>query len=95
MNRRAVSLAIVLAASQAAMADQACAGGAGLPERVLHFPREQSVGHVHIIDERQSLPEISREFHPGYVFAPVCTRWISRIPAGKPELSLCDRPERF
>jgi hypothetical protein len=79
-----VVLALV---SQAAMANQACVGREDLPERILHFPKGQSVGQVRLVDPRHSLPEITREFHPGYVFAPV--QYLSPaqgdvvVPAGK------------
>jgi hypothetical protein len=69
------------------MAGQACAGREDLPERILHFPKGQSVGQVRLVDPRHSLPEITREFHPGYVFAPV--QYLSpaqgdvTVPAGK------------
>lgn len=63
------------------------AGGTSLPERVLHFPPGQSVGEIALIDESYLVPEISREFHPGYVFAPSQylgpARGEVRIPAGK------------
>jgi hypothetical protein len=88
MNRKAAWVAVVVAlASQAAMAGQVCAGREDLPERVLHFPTGQSVGQVHLVDARHSLPEISREFHPGYVFASVQHLGPAQgdvvIPAGK------------
>ena len=81
MNRRVLMLAVVLAfLSQAALANSLVsgqrslsagfAGGTGLPERVLRFPPGQSVGEIALIDESYVVPEISREFHPGYVFAP-------------------------
>ena len=62
-------------------------GGVRLPERVLHFPADRPVGQIALIDERYLIPEISREFHPGYVFAP--SQYLGpaqgevRIPAGK------------
>lgn len=72
MSRTTVWAAVLLAmVSQAAIAGQACAGREDLPERILHFPKGQPVGQVHLVDPRHSLPEITREFHPGYVFAPV------------------------
>jgi len=88
MNRRIAVMASVLAVVlQAAMADQACAGREDLPERILHFPKGRSVGQVHLIDARHSLPQISREFHPGYVFAPVQylapAQGVVVVPAGK------------
>ena len=85
---RMTLVTVVLAlVSQAAMANQICAGREDLPERVLHFPKGQSVGQVHVIDGRHTLPQISREFHPGYVFAPV--QYLApaqgdvTVPAGK------------
>ena len=98
MNRRVLTLLVVLAIlSQGARADSLPAGkgdpgggfsaGTGLPERVLHFPPEQSVGEIALIDETYVVPEVSREFHPGYVFAP--SRYLGpargevRIPAGQ------------
>jgi hypothetical protein len=61
--------------------------GTGLPERVLHFPSDRSIGEIALIDESYVVPEISREFHPGYVFAPSQylgpARGEVRIPAGK------------
>lgn len=98
MSRRIQLLAIVLAAfSQAAMTSAQSSGqagpaggfggGASLPERVLHFPPFQAVGEISLIDESYIVPEISREFHPGYVFAPTQplgpARGDVRIPAGK------------
>ena len=98
MNRpiQLVVVLIVLLA-QAATADSSSsghnglsagfAGRTGLPERVLHFPPGQSVGQIALIDETCVIPEISREFHPGYVFAP--SEYLGpaqgdvRIPAGK------------
>jgi len=97
MNRRIALTAVVLAASQATMAAPLSAegcgpiggfsGGVSLPERVLHFPQEQPLGQIQIIDECYVKPEISHEFHPGYVFAPA--RYLGPaqgdvvIPAGK------------
>jgi hypothetical protein len=101
MNHRIGLIVTVLAiVSQAARANSplpgqgslsaGCAGGTGLPTRVLHFPLEQAVGEIAVIDESYVVPEISREFHPGYVFAP--SRYVQylgpaqgevRIPAGK------------
>ena len=80
MNHRVRLIVTVLALlSQAATANSLLsgqrslsagfAGGTGLPERVLHFPPDQSVGEIALIDESYVVPEISREFHPGYVFA--------------------------
>jgi len=91
-----IQLAVVLAALlQAAVANPAMAAGPaasfagamGLPERVLHFPKDQSIGEIALVDENYVVPEISREFHPGYVFAP--SQYLGpaqgevRIPAGK------------
>jgi len=88
MSRTMVWAAVLLAVvSQATMAGQVCAGREDLPERILHFPNGQSVGQIRLIDPRHSLPEITREFHPGYVFAPV--QYVGQaqgdvvIPAGK------------
>ena len=98
MNR-GVQLAVMMLAllSQAVIAGPASwgqgnpsvgfAGGTGLPERVLHFPPGQAVGQIALIDETYVIPEISREFHPGYVFAPSERLGLAqgdvRIPAGK------------
>jgi len=80
MKQRVQVLVVVLAiAAQGAMA--------GLPERVLHFPAEQAIGRIVLIEESYIVPEISRDFHPGYVFTP--TRHLGpaqgevRIPAGR------------
>lgn len=98
MNRGTKQLAVVLAVlTQVVMtgllgaADVAPAGGfsagVSLPERVLHFPSDRAVGQVALVDESYVKPEVSREFHPGYVFAP--TQYLGpaqgevRIPAGK------------
>jgi hypothetical protein len=51
-----------------------CRTAAGLPERVLHFPTQQAMGQIVLIDESYIVPEISRDFHPGYVFTP--TRYL-------------------
>jgi len=66
------------------------AGGTDLPERILHFPPEQAVGEIAVIDENYVVPEISREFHPGYVFgASQDVQYLGpaqgeiRIPAGQ------------
>jgi hypothetical protein len=97
MNHRIRWMGAVLAIlSQAAWANSLLserspsagfAGGTALPERVLHFPLEQAVGQILLIDESYVVPEISREFHPGYVFAPSQylgpARGDVRIPAGK------------
>ena len=98
MNRRVRAMVVVLAVvSQAAMASLLLAGGsdpaggfnagAGLPERVLHFPPNQAVGQIALIDESYVKPEVSREFHPGYVFAPAQhlgpAQGDVRIPAGQ------------
>ena len=63
-------------------------GGLSLPERVLHFPPVQSVGEIVLVDGSYVIPEVSREFHPGYVFAPPGqrlgpARGDVRIPAGQ------------
>lgn len=98
MNRP-IQLAVILIAllSQAATAaspssgqnslSAGFAGGTGLPEGALHFPPGQSVGQIALIDETYVIPEISREFHPGYVFSPSEYLGLAqgdvRIPAGK------------
>ena len=64
------------------------AGRTGLPERVLHFPPGQAVGQIRLVDETYIIPEVSREFHPGYVFTPP-SQYLGlaqgevRIPAGQ------------
>jgi len=93
MSRRIQLAAIVLAMfSQAAIAGQSgrtggFSGGAGPAERVLHFPSYRAVGEIALIDASYVVPEISREFHPGYVFAPTQhlgpARGEVRIAAGK------------
>jgi hypothetical protein len=98
MNRRVRAIVVVLAVvSQAAMASLLLAGGpdtaggfsagTGLPERVLHFPSNQVVGQIMLIEESYVKPEVSREFHPGYVFAPARhlgpAQGDVRIPAGQ------------
>jgi len=98
MNRRIhLAVAVLAILSQATMANSLLsgqcsrsagfAGGTSLPERVLHFPANQSVGEMALIDESYVVPEISREFHPGYVFAPSQHLGPARdevhIPAGK------------
>jgi hypothetical protein len=98
MNRRVRVMVTVLAIlSQAVLASWVLAGngdpgsgfsaGTALPERVLHFPVDRSIGEVALIGEAYVVPEISREFHPGYVFAP--SRYLGpargevRIPVGQ------------
>jgi hypothetical protein len=98
MNRGTRRLATMLAIlSQAAMASLLWAGdvapaggfsaGVSLPERVLHFAPERAVGQIALVDESYVKPEVCREFHPGYVFAP--SQYLGpaqgevRIPAGK------------
>jgi hypothetical protein len=58
-----------------------------LPERILHFPPDRSIGEIALIDATYVVPEVSREFHPGYVFAPSqylgSARGDVHIPAGK------------
>ena len=98
MNRRIQLIVTALAIlSQAAMANSSSlsqpvpAGGfsvgTGLPERVLHSPPDRSIGEIALIDASYVVPEISREFHPGYVFAPSQylgpARGEVRIPAAK------------
>ncbi len=99
MNQRVHLMMIVLAIlSQATAMNRLWAGslvppggfsaGVALPERVLHFPPEQAVGKVTLVDGSYVIPEISREFHPGYVFAPPGrylgpARGEIRIPAGQ------------
>jgi hypothetical protein len=94
MNPRVRVMAVV---SQAVLANLLWAGGSagaggfsagtGLPERVLHFPPNQAIGQIALIDEGYVKPEVSREFHPGYVFAPSRhlgpARGDVRIPAGQ------------
>jgi hypothetical protein len=63
-------------------------GGLSLPERVLHFPPDRSVGEIVLVDGSCVIPEVSQEFHPGYVFAPPGqrlgpARGDVRIPAGQ------------
>ena len=81
MKYRIQLLMTVLAIlSQAAMMSRLWAGslvptggfsaGVALPERVLHFPPERAVGEITLVDGSYVIPEISREFHPGYVFVP-------------------------
>jgi hypothetical protein len=81
MNRQIQRTVIVLAVwSQVAVVQLSSAGPpspgvqfapkAGLPERVLHFPPNQSIGEIILVDANYVVPEVSREFHPGYVFAP-------------------------
>jgi hypothetical protein len=77
MRRGITGIVVVLAVySQAAMADSSgmcssvtgacpCAASTG---RVLHLPKEQPIGEVCVLDQDFVVPEISREFHPGYVF---------------------------
>jgi hypothetical protein len=99
MNR-GIRLAVLVLAllSQAAIAGSSSwgqgspsagfAGRTGLPERVLHFPLSQAVGRILLVDETYIIPEVSREFHPGYVFTPP-SQYLGlaqgevRIPAGK------------
>jgi hypothetical protein len=98
MNLRVILMVVVLAlVSQAPATTPLCAEGGNpiggfsgevsLPQRVLHFPPGQSVGQVHIIEERHETPEVSHEFHPGYVF--VQAQHVSPaqgdvvVPAGK------------
>ncbi len=101
MNHRIQRVVLVLVLlSQAALADSGSSGqgspsvgfaGAretGLPERVLHFPPGQAVGRIRLADETYIIPEVSREFHPGYVFTPP-SQYLGlaqgevRIPAGQ------------
>jgi len=81
MNCQIQRMVIVLAVwSQAAVGQLSSAGPSspgvqfapkgGLPERVLHFPPNQSVGEIVLVDANYVVPEVSREFHPGYVFTP-------------------------
>jgi hypothetical protein len=55
--------------------------------KVLHFPRDQSVGVVYVQDEDLFIPETVKGFHPGYAYAVrenFCpARGDVRIPAGK------------
>lgn len=101
MNHRIQLIVAVLAIlAQAAGADSLLAerssppvgfAGAretGLPERVLHFPPDRAVGQIRLADEAFIIPEVSREFHPGYVFTPP-SQYLGlaqgevRIPAGQ------------
>ncbi len=64
------------------------AGRTGLPERVLHFPPGRAVGRIRLADETCIIPEVTQEFHPGYVFAPPSqylglAQGEARIPAGQ------------
>jgi len=101
MNHRIQRVVLVLGLlSQAALAESGssgqgspCVGFAGaretgLPERVLHFPLNQAVGRIRLADETYIIPEVCREFHPGYVFTPPSQYLGSaqgevRIPAGQ------------
>jgi len=88
MSRGIQRVAIMLAVlSQAAMANVSSSGQSGPAGRVLHFPSYQAIGQVALIDADYVVPEISREFHPGYVFTPTQplapARGEVRIPAGK------------
>ncbi len=81
-------VAMVQAGSAAQFNPAGAAGsGAELPARVLHFPQSQSVGEIHLLDGSFVVPEISREFHPGYVFVETQylgpARGLVTIPAGK------------
>jgi len=101
MNHRIQRVVLVLGLlSQAALAESLCSGqgspsvgfaGAretGLSERVLHFPPGQAVGRIRLADETYIIPEVTQEFHPGYVFAPP-SQYLGlaqgevRIPAGQ------------
>lgn len=82
MSCRIRLMAIVLAAfSQVATAGSPSSG------QVLHFPSRQAAGEISLIDGSYVVPEISREFHPGYVFTPTQplgpARGDVRIPAGQ------------
>lgn len=98
MSRTVTWVAVALTlVSQAAVTNRLWAGGCdpiggfsggiSLPERVLHFPKDQNIGQIVLIEESYKKPEVSREFHPGYVFAP--TQYVGPaqgdvvIPAGK------------
>jgi hypothetical protein len=76
-------------ASQAVLADAGggFSAGATLPERVLHFPKDQGIGQIGLIEDRYVKPEVSHEFHPGYVFAPSHDLGLAQgdvvIPAGQ------------
>jgi len=81
-----VILSQAAAGGQCSAGAGAPAGGGTLPERVLQFPPDRSVGEVFLIEENCVVPEISREFHPAYVFTPTRhlgpARGAVRIPAG-------------
>ena len=55
--------------------------------RVLHFPKDQSVGVVYLQDEDLVIPETVKGFHSGYSYAErenfSCARGDVHIPAGK------------
>jgi len=78
-------------------------GPAVTPSRVLHFPRDQSVGVVYVQDEDLVIPETVRGFHSGHTYAELenfsCARSDVHIPAGR-RVILCIRgigvtPERY
>lgn len=96
MGRTMAWTAVVLAAAAQAMGNPLGAGddsthdfsaGTRLPERALHFPQDQSIGEIALIADDYVKLEVSREFHPGYVFAPSCYLGQARgdvvIPAGQ------------
>ncbi len=98
-HRIQLIVAVLAILSQAALGDSLSSGqgspsvgfagarGTGLPERVLHFPPDRAVGRIRLMDETYIIPEVSREFHPGYVFAPSQYLGLAqgevRIPAGQ------------
>jgi hypothetical protein len=99
MKRRIqLEMAVLAILAQAAMADSSLlsppvptngfSAGMDLPERVLHFPPDRAVGQIVLVDGSCVIPEITREFHPGYVFAPPgrhlgLAQGEVRIPAGQ------------
>ena len=88
MSRRIRLVAVgLMMLSQVAMANLSSAEQSGPAGQVLHFPARQAVGQISVIDASYTVPEISREFHPGYVFTPTQhlgpARGDVRIPPGK------------
>jgi hypothetical protein len=101
MNHRIQRVVLVFVLlSQVALAESGSSGqgspavgfagarATGLPERVLHFPPDRAVGRIRLADESYIIPEVTCEFHPGYVFAPPSqilglAQGEVRIPAGQ------------
>ena len=81
MNRVCLVTVVFVTSLLAATAE------ATLPERVLHFPKEQAVGNIRVQGDNLVIPEITKGFHPGYVYAE--SEFLSlaqgdvRIPAGQ------------